>query len=115
MSTGKPRDPSKERFWRRTVAQWEESGSSVRDFCDRHGLAEPSFYAWRRLLRQRDAQDVGFVPVQVIADASSCTPADRGAGNLELVLGGGRLLRIGPGFDGPTLQRLLALLEEGPP
>src|SRR5438270_11357505 len=100
MSTGKPRDPSKERFWRRMVAQWQGSGSSVRAFCDRHGLAVPSFYAWRRLLRQRDAHDVGFVPVQVIADASTPTPADCGAGNLELVLGGGRLLRIGPGFDG---------------
>jgi hypothetical protein len=32
---------------------------------------------------------------------------------VELLLGGGRRLRIGPGFDGPTLTRLLALLEEG--
>ena len=34
---------------------------------------------------------------------------------LELTLDGGRRLSIGPGFDAPTLQRLLALLEEGRP
>jgi hypothetical protein len=30
-------------------------------------------------------------------------------------VGEGRRLLIGPGFDGPTLRRLLALLEEGRP
>jgi hypothetical protein len=41
--------------------------------------------------------------------------ADGSAGALELVVGAGRRLRVGPGFDGPTLVRLLALLEEGRP
>jgi hypothetical protein len=43
------------------------------------------------------------------------TAAASASGGLELVLPAGRLLRVGPGFDGPTLQRLLALLEEGRP
>ena len=34
---------------------------------------------------------------------------------VDIVLGRGRLLRIGPAFDAPTLRRLLALLEEGQP
>ena len=37
------------------------------------------------------------------------------AAQMELVLGTGQRLRVGVGFDGPTLQRLLALLEEGRP
>jgi|SRR5271165_666801 len=115
MSTGKPRDPSKERFWRRMVAQWQASGDSVREFCDRYGLAEPSFYAWRRLLRQRDAKEPRFVPVRVTNDITAPAPADYAGGGLELVLVDGRLLRIGPGFDAATLQRLLALLAEGQP
>ncbi|NJN05140.1 MAG: IS66 family insertion sequence element accessory protein TnpB, partial [Rhodobacteraceae bacterium] len=36
-------------------------------------------------------------------------------GAVELVLGAGRCVRVGPGFDGPTLTRLLVLLEEGRP
>ena len=113
MPTGKPRDLSKERFWRRMVAQWQKSDSSVRAFCDRHGLATPSFYAWRRQLRQRDAQEVRFVPVQVTAAVSAAPPAAGARSGLELVLDSGRQLRIGPGFDAATLQRLLAVLEEG--
>jgi hypothetical protein len=56
------------------------------------------------------------VPVRVVVDeaAAHSSPVESGSG-LELVLRSGRRLRIGPDFDGPTLQRLLALLEEGQP
>ncbi len=103
----------KERFWRQLVREWRSSGQSVRDFCDQRQISEPSFYFWRRTITQRDGQKACFVPVQVVADAE---PAAATSGHqLELVLGGGRVLRIGPGFDGPALQRLLALLAEGRP
>jgi hypothetical protein len=36
------------------------------------------------------------------------------AGSLEIVLAGGRRLRVGPRFDPPTLRQLLAVLEEAP-
>lgn len=116
MSTIKQRCSSKERFWRRAMRQWRASGLTVRDFCVKRGLTEPSFYAWRRTLSERDAGAVPFVPVHVVADerAAVVTRADSGSG-LELVARAGRVLRIGPGFDAPTLQRLLALLEEGRP
>lgn len=115
MSTINQRSRSKEQFWRRMVRQCQRSGLSVRAFCEEHGLSEPSFYAWRRILKERDAAAVRFVPVQVTPEAPSATVADRSAGALELLLGAGRRLRVEPGFDGPTLQRLLALLEEGRP
>lgn len=51
------RDRSKERFWRRMVRRWRRSGQSVRAFCADLGLSEPSFYAWRRTLDQRDLCD----------------------------------------------------------
>jgi transposase len=104
---------SKERFWRRVMRQWRGSGLSVRAFCEEQGLSEPCFYAWRRTLAARDAAAVRFVPVQVASEPT--TAADGSAGALELVVGAGRRLRVGPGFDGPTLVRLLALLEEGRP
>jgi hypothetical protein len=115
MSRGKPRDPSKERFWRRMVQQWRRSGLSVRAFCKQHGLSQPSFYAWRRTLAAREAALPAFVPVEVLPEPRALFPSDSAACGLELLLAGGRLLRIGPGFDGPTLRRLLAVLEEGRP
>lgn len=42
---GPRRDPSKEQFWRKTLARQESSGLSVREFCALHNLAEPAFYA----------------------------------------------------------------------
>jgi transposase-like protein len=115
MSTGKPRDPSKEQFWRRMVRLWQQSGLSVRAFCDDHGLSQASFYAWRRTLQQRDQQAPAFLPVRVLPDETPPTPAPSRVCGLELVLAHGRVLRIGPAFDDSTLQRLLALLEEGQP
>jgi transposase-like protein len=115
MSTGKPRDPGKERFWRRMLAQRQRSGLSVRAFCEIHGLSEPRFHAWRRILQKRDAQAVRFVPVEIVPDDPAPCPTQGAASALELLLSNGRLLRIGTGFDTATLQRLLALLEEGRP
>ncbi len=112
MSTTYQQRSDKERFWRRRLRQWRSSGLSVRAFCAEYALSEPSFYAWRRTVAQRDGEGVPFVPVQVVPEAQ---PLGAAAGGLELVLGEGRLLRVGPGFDGPTLQRLLAVLEEGRP
>jgi len=115
MSTRNQRSGVKERYWRTMVRRWRESGLSVRDFCVEHGVSEPSFYGWRRTLAARDAEAVRFVPVQVVPERATVPAADRTCMGLELVLAGGRVLRIGAGFDTATLQRVLPLLEEGGP
>jgi transposase-like protein len=108
MAHGRPRDPRKERQWRDWFDRWQRSGLSVRAFCERHHLAQPSFYAWRRKL-QRRAAPATFLPVQVVGDEPTArAPA------LEVVLTNGRGLRIGAGFDPATLRQLLAILEEKP-
>jgi hypothetical protein len=108
MAQGKARDERKEQQWRRWIGAWRGSGLSVRAFCARHGLSEPSFYGWRRLLERRAADRPAFLAVDVAADDR---PAQASA--LELVLSGGRTVRVAPGFDAGTLRQLLAVLEEG--
>jgi hypothetical protein len=108
MAHGRTRDERKEQQWQRWIGEWRASGLSVRAFCDRHGLALPSFYTWRRTLERRAAEKAAFVPVQVVADAAP-TPASA----LEVVLVDGRTVRVSPGFDAATLRRLLAVLQEG--
>jgi hypothetical protein len=116
MAQGQPRDPGKERFWRDHLKRWPNSGLTIRDYCARHCLSEPSFYGWRRTLSQRglDAEAkaiepaVTFVPVQVQNDLLVTPPS------LELVLANGRLLRIPPGIDPSQLRDVLAVLEAEP-
>ena len=109
MAPGRARDERKERQWRRRIDQWRVSGLSVRAFCAQHGLAQASFYAWRRVLKRRAAEQPAFVPVQVVADA---LPTQTTA--LEVVLADGRVVRVAPGFDAATLRQLLAVLEGRP-
>lgn len=115
MSRGNPRDPRKERFWRRAVLQWRKSGLSIRDFCRQQQLSEPNFYAWRALIARRNTEKLAFVPVQIVPEPTIPGRTDEATAGLELILVGGRRLRIGAGFDAPTLQRLLPLLEERRP
>ena len=58
------RDASKEKFWRKTMAEACGRGQGVREFCRKRGLKENLFYAWRRELKTRDreaAEQGGFV------------------------------------------------------
>lgn len=113
MSHGKPRDARKEQQWRRWILQWQSSGLSIRAFCAQHDLSQPSFYAWRRAIKQRDAAAGTFVPVRVVPDG--VPQVDRSSPLcLEVVLSCGRWLRVPAGFDPATLRQLLAILEEVP-
>jgi len=120
------RDPAKERYWRRMLGRWRRSGLTGRDFCAQNALSEPSFYAWKREIAQRDQEEKtpvhtttrasvarraaatlpAFLPVTV--DSAGVADA------LEVVTAAGRVLRVRAGFDADALRQLLAVLEERP-
>jgi transposase len=112
------RDSAKERSWRLHFARWRSSGLSVRAYCQAQGLSEPSFYAWRRLLSERpsdataarglEATTPAFIPVRLIDEPNPGAAAT----TLEVVLRGGRVVRVTPGFRADTLRELVAALEE---
>jgi hypothetical protein len=103
------RDPARERHWRAVMADWEASGTSVREFCRRRQLAEPSFYAWRCELRKRDAKPAPrsasptFVPVTVLPAAT-----------IEVRCPSGHVVSL-PHADAATLRNLFAALAPVPP
>ncbi len=116
------RDASKEQHWRRLLEEWRRSGLTGRDFCSARAVSEASFYSWKREIARRDQERVersysptarsgtaalpAFVPVTIDA-----VPAASAAASLEVVLAGGRLLRVRGGFDSVVLRQLLAVLE----
>lgn len=122
-------DPSKELYWRRLLLQWRRSGLSIRAFCRDRAVAEPSFYAWRRTLAERDAATPPpapaaprrgtalFAPVRLI-DAAPLAPtgppADPTPALLEVLCRGGRIVRVAAGCDPAAVRALVAALEELP-
>lgn len=56
MAKPERRDPDKEKHWRGLLRAWRRSGLTGRDFCAKHQLSEPSFYAWRREIARRDRE-----------------------------------------------------------
>jgi hypothetical protein len=119
------RNRSKERHWRRHVAAWRRSGWSVRAYCESQELSEGSFYAWRRVLRERELRDAAssgeaahksstaiavvspFVPVRLVDDAASMS-------GVEVLLRGGRVVRVSVGFAAKILRDVVAVLEDLP-
>jgi len=105
-------DPSKERFWRRMLAGWKTSGLTIRAYCHRQGLAEASFYTWRRQLAARQRRDQASTPATLPLFVPVDVEDGVAAAVLEVVLVGNRTIRVRPGFDRSTLAQVLALLEE---
>jgi hypothetical protein len=114
----KQRDPRLEAFWRNVLAKFRDSGLSVRAFCREQKLTEPAFYAWRRVIRERDAQPAGgrgkpkrrpvrpsFVPLAV------CDTRSGGEGNIIVELRGERMLRLPLAISAERLAELVGALE----
>ena len=122
-------DPARRQQWQMAIQQWQSSGQSVRAFCRQEGLKESAFFFWRRELALQDRADTAlhpstscqrktsspveptgaaacFLPVQVVAGRDP-----RRAGDIEIVLGSGRAVRVPPQFDKQTLADVLAVLE----
>ncbi len=103
-------DSEKAAWWREHLARWQASGESVRRYCERHGLTEPNFYRWRRLLaerggsgRRRSVEPALFVPIEI----EKTPPGSR----IEVLLASGRRVAVLLGFDAATLAQVLAVLE----
>lgn len=113
-------------FWQDVLERQRQSSLSVREFCRRNQLSEPSFYSWKKKLRGEHAGNVAptktpekcsepqrrtpdptatpvFVPVRI---------SDAGQSLLELIHPRGHVLRVPSDYDPQALQQVLALLDQ---
>ena len=112
----------REEFWRDHIAGWKSNGLSLRLYSEQHGLKTGTLGYWNSRLKAGAAGIPGsspgsgagttFLAVQV-ADPAVAAPASQDE-RIELVLPGGRVVRLGRGFDAGTLDRLLDVLERRP-
>ena len=119
MAKGPRANPDKARRWRYLLDQWRRSGLNVRDFCFEHQLSVPSFYFWRRRLPELQAttskpiepiqaHSTAFIPVSIV------DPPLTASKPVEIVLGNGRVLRVGHGVQRELLLQVIETLEAKP-
>src|SRR5262249_15398547 len=123
---GKQRDPLREQFWRRTVADQARSDLTVQAYCRRDSLNPVTFRFWRQELARRDTENTsaptierpsssselvrtpGFFRVRVVQAAHApITPTSP----IEIVLPSGSLVRVTDGFTPRALVAVLSVLE----
>ena len=104
----------KRAFWRVAVQMQEESGLSVRKFCEQEGLGQASFFGWRRKLRAEEAgrsdgieqedESVRLAPVKLLGD--------KGLSAVEIVSPSGLVLRVHDDAGTANVRRVLQLMHE---
>jgi hypothetical protein len=70
----------REAFWRQQIADWQQSGQTIREFCDERNLTGSQFHLWKRNLGLKLPRVVAakaktparaFVPVSVAGPVAS--------------------------------------------
>lgn len=109
------------------VLEFEQSGLTRRAFCSQRGIAPGTLDNYRKRRRgaegdSRTARQAGsgigsqpanrILPVEFVSGAQRGAKAGDVRGALWVELAGGRRIEVTDGFDGPTLERLIAILEQ---
>jgi transposase len=103
---------------RRLVLETLAPGGSVASVARGRGVSASLLYAWRRevltgALVEARAPAIGFVPVEIapaVADEDAIGTTV-GSGQIEIVLGNGRRLRVAATIGTEALMRLVTALE----
>ena len=107
-------DVEKAQHWQAVIRDAARSGMSTRAFCRQRKLKESQFYWWQRRLKEKRPPSStppgpasGAASFALVSDETATTDA-----GIELLLAGGRRLRIAKGVDETTLRSVLAALEQ---
>ena len=119
--------------WAVLIEEWRRGGLSLPAFCKQRDLSRGTMQNWvykpalRRAVEdarhasqagrsaqvktaERPTPPTAFLPVR-LAEVAATTPEPTVRSAIEVVLGGGRRVVVGPGFDPETLRRVVAALE----
>jgi transposase len=112
---------SPRRRWRREqklaiLAEVDAPGGSVSDVARRHGLHTSLLFRWRRDLAKRTrsasaSPEQSVLPVRLPPPSVPALPAPARPGTIEVMLAGGRTLRVGADVDTAVLVRIVEALE----
>lgn len=100
-------------FWRRVVAEHEDSGLPVRAFCRQRQVGEHSFYMWRRRLESEPTPPPAAAPVRfALVETRGTSSAAASGPGVEVAFPTGERVRIAPGTDVAMVRVVLGILRE---
>ena len=104
----------------RVVAETMEPGMSVSLVARRRGVSASQVFRWRRQFAGEAGipeQTPVFAPVHLLPEPLASPPTSEPepchGGIIEIMLGGGRVVRVDRHVDAEALRRVLGVLEEG--
>src|SRR4051794_17970037 len=107
-------DLALQHLWQQRLQRFVRSGLSAVAFCAKEGVSTPTFYAWRRRLRQPPAEQAAR-SARPPADVARLVPVRLlPAAPVELLLRGGGVLRLAPGCDLDFVRLVVATLGDLP-
>jgi len=89
-------------YWRRMLAEHEQSGETIREFCRKHGVSDHSFYAWRKRIGRQTPVTFALVEAK--------RPVTAIPAMIEVALSSGERLRIP--CEAAALRVVLGVLRE---
>ena len=116
--TDEVRRIARRRYWREPDARlmvdaWRRSGASASAFARPYKLDPQRILRWAKDLDTPQHPTVRFHPVRVV-DSGNSTTMSFGPPVVEIVLLGGRRVRVPPGVDPSELRRILDVVESAP-
>ena len=111
--------------WVEVVRAWQESGLSQSEYCRREGMYESTLSRWRQRWQDQQARRQRAEPAALslrepgpcwieVARPEGLEGGGLTAGRFEVVVRGGRMIRLDPYFDALGLRRLVEVLESLP-
>ena len=98
----------KTKYWRKHLNDWQCSGLSQRQYCLKHSLKKYTFLYWRKKFAN-EGKRLSLIPVTVVEEQSS-SPEPISSG-LVLRCSDRYSVELSVDFDGPSLKRLVEVLE----
>ena len=96
-------------YWRQQIADWKQSGQTIRAFCSERNLTESQFHLWKRCSASSPRAPAGSVKDPTPAFVPVSVAGLRGS-PITLKIHGATL-RIEPGVDVELLRTVLQSLK----
>lgn len=103
--------------WAKRVSAWRASGQTAEEFADRRGWNGATLTWWASTLKRRgvsteEGSSVALHFARVVARPSTVPPSSVSApASIEVVLSGGRAVRVSKGFAPDVLRAVIETLE----